>query len=179
MTAGDAVPQPTRRLRFRPYLDSDESLVRDLFADAEARRFYSSMSTSDSHRNWILWNQESYRDRGFGLWVIETIDDGEVVGDCGLTVQSLNGSEALEVGYHVLAGRRGQGYATEAAVACREHAFRQLEASWVCSIVDPRNTASIAVAERIHASRSSFMRSDGAEMLLFSTTDQDGAPAWP
>jgi ribosomal-protein-alanine N-acetyltransferase len=42
----------------------------------------------------------------------------------------------------------GQGYASEAARAVRDHAFRTLEAPFVISLILPENTGSIRVAER-------------------------------
>ena len=42
----------------------------------------------------------------------------------------------------------GQGYATEAAVACRDHAFTVLDASRIITLVRPENGPSLAVADR-------------------------------
>lgn len=38
---------------------------------------------------------------GFGLWVIET-HAGEFIGDCGLTMQEVEGEWLVEAGWHVL-----------------------------------------------------------------------------
>ena len=43
----------------------------------------------------------------------------------------------------------GQGYATEAAAACRDHALGELGRDRVISLIDPQNTPSIRVAEKI------------------------------
>ena len=52
------------------------------------------------------------------LWILETVD-GKFVGDCGLTLQAVEGQPDVEVGYHVHADLQNQGFATEAALVPR------------------------------------------------------------
>lgn len=167
------VPHPTDRLCFREYSSEDVNFVSELFSDDQARRFYPMMNEETRHRSWIQWNLANYHDHGFGLWVIERLEDGSPLGDCGLTLQDVAGNEMLEIGYHLIEEHRGRGYATEAAAACRDHAFDVVGAETVCSIVDPQNEPSIYVATRIHDARSSFINADGDEMLLFTTERVD------
>lgn len=124
-----------------------------MFGDDLARRFYPSMNEPGAADSWIQANLESYRRDGFGLWVIEHNGTGTFLGDCGLTVQTVDGDQLVEVGYHVTADQRGNGYATEAGRACVDYAFREVGVASVCSIVDRANTSSIAVASRIHTHR--------------------------
>ncbi len=70
---------------------------------------------------WTAWNRENYARHGFGLWVIET-PAGEFVGDCGLTVQEVQGEWLVEAGWHVRPELRRQGFAAEAAEAVRRAA---------------------------------------------------------
>ena len=163
------VPDPTDRLCFREYTADDLDLVSELFDDDQALQFYPKMDRASGHRSWIEWNLANYRDHGFGLWVIERIDDGSPLGDCGLTFQNVAGDEMLEIGYHLIERHRGLGYATEAATACRNYAFDVVGAEVVCSIVDPRNESSVSVASRIHDGRTSFVNKDGDAMFLFET----------
>lgn len=170
------VPPPTRRLRFREYTPDDAGFVGELFADSQAGRFYPSMDTETAQRGWVEWNLSNYRKNGFGLWVIEHVEGGAALGDCGLTFQKAGGEERLEVGYHLKEAYRGQGYATEAARAVITYAFDELGVESVCSIVDPDNLSSVAVASRLHHSRASFVDSQGNRRLLF-TTERVGPPA--
>lgn len=140
-----------------------------LFSDERARQFYPTMDDEARHRSWIDWNLANYRDHGFGLWVIELLDGGAQLGDCGLTFQDVAGNQMLEVGYHLVEEHRGRGYATEAAAACLDYAFDVLGVETVCSIVDPRNGPSISVAARIHDEQTSLIDVGGGEMLLFTT----------
>src|SRR5688500_19207215 len=65
---------------------------------------------------WIAWTRNNYAEHGHGLWVIET-HDGRFVGDCGLTIQEVEGEGLVEIGWHVHHELLRQGYATEAAAA--------------------------------------------------------------
>jgi ribosomal-protein-alanine N-acetyltransferase len=93
--------------------------------------------------------QESYRANGFGLWVAVLEDSGEFAGECGLTVQEVEGKNEVEIGY--LFPRRfwGRGLATEAARAARDHGFHTLGYERLVSLIDPGNLASRRVAEKV------------------------------
>lgn len=85
---------------------------------------------------------------GTGLWTVER-KDGTVVGfiNLGLAWDDYE----PELGWLVLPVHRGHGYATEAAQAARDFG-RGLLPTFV-SYVDPDNTASTRVAERLGATR--------------------------
>lgn len=73
---------------------------------------------------------------------------GEFVGDCGLTVQDVEGEPHVEVGYHVVPDLRRHGYATEAAVAVRDCAAAA-GIEHLVAIIRPENTPSQGVARRL------------------------------
>jgi RimJ/RimL family protein N-acetyltransferase len=99
--------------------------------------------------------------------VLEDRESGSFLGDCGLTYQPVEGQPLLEIGYHLTARHRGKGYATEAGAACISYSFDVLKAPIVCSIVDPENTDSLAVASRLHQFDRNFINDKGQEMRLF------------
>lgn len=142
------MPQPTERLRFREMHESDLENMAALLGDPEVMRYYPSPKTRQDAEGWIAWNRSNYAQHGFGLWIIET-HTGDFVGDCGLTWQEVNGVPTLEVGYHVRSDLQGQGYATEAAAACRDFAGQQTDAGVLVAIIHPKNRASERVAEKI------------------------------
>ena len=121
--------------------------------------------TRDDAIRWIEWQQRNYVDHGFGLWVVET-HEGALVGDCGLTMQDVEGTWHVEVGYHVLPSMRRQGYASEAAVAVRdcaaEHGVEHLVA-----LVRPENTPSQGVARRLGMEVERTARVHGGDALVF------------
>jgi len=93
-----------------------------LLGDPEVMAYYSHPKSRAEALAWIEWNQGLYRQRGFGLWIVERLTDAEFVGDCGLTPQSVDGVIEIELGYHVRRALQGRDYATEAAAACRDYA---------------------------------------------------------
>lgn len=119
-----------------------------LLGDPAVMTYYPAPKTREQAADWIAWNQRNYAEHGYGLWIIET-HDGAFIGDCGLTWQPVNGKRRLEVGYHVQTRAQGQGYATEAAAACRDFARSTLGAPELVAIIHPRNAASRRVAEKI------------------------------
>ncbi|MEJ8281266.1 GNAT family protein [Pseudonocardia spirodelae] len=75
-------------------------------------------------------------------------DGGAVVGGAGLFPAPDDGPAALELGYGVVASRRGRGYAAEAARALLDLALAAGAAPLVAG-VDPGNPASVRVLERL------------------------------
>ena len=71
------------------------------------------------------------------------------MGQCGLTVQEVEGKEEIEIGYLFLRKSWGQGLATEAARAVRDHGFHTLGYARLISLIDPGNLASRRVAEKV------------------------------
>jgi [ribosomal protein S5]-alanine N-acetyltransferase len=72
----------------------------------------------------------------------------ELIGDCGLTVQTVDGANEVEIGYHIHRDWWGQGLATEAAVACRDFGFERLLVERLISLIRPQNLPSRRVAEK-------------------------------
>ena len=135
------------RLVFRRMQDRDLDDMAGLLGDPSVMAYYPRPQSRDEAAEWIEWNRRNYDRDGLGLWIIAT-PDGGFVGDCGLTWQLIDGTEELEVGYHVRPSFQGRGLATEAAAACRDLA-RSLGHRRLIAIIHPANVASQRVAERI------------------------------
>ncbi|MEU8243995.1 GNAT family N-acetyltransferase [Actinoplanes missouriensis] len=142
-------PPPTGRLAFAEMTAADLDDMAALLGDPQIMRFYPHPKSRAESLTWIEGNQARYRRDGFGLWTIRDRDTGAFVGDCGLTMQEIDGVPEVEVGYHVRADLQGRGYAAEAAGACRDHAVRTLGVRRLIAIIDPANIASQRVAEKI------------------------------
>jgi RimJ/RimL family protein N-acetyltransferase len=167
MDDGDLPTSP--RLSFRRMLLSDLDVMAGLLGDAEVMRYYPQPKTRNEAQQWIEWTLANYARDGFGLWVIED-DRGEFLGDCGLTWQVVDGQEDLEIGYHVVPHRQGQGIASEGAQACRDFA-RGLGIRRLIAITDPDNRPSQRVAEKIGMTRERSTRhSTGLPVVVHSMT---------
>ena len=139
----------TPRLRLREYRHSDLDDLAAMFADEELMRYYSHPKSRDESLAWIEWNLDLYKEHGFGLWVMESPETSEFIGDCGLTPQTVDGVTDIEVGWHTRRTYWNQGLATEAAIACRDRAFNELGLKRLISIIHPDNIASRRVAEKL------------------------------
>lgn len=100
-------------------------------------------------REWLDRQLARYRKWGFGLWAVVLKESDEPIGQCGLTMQPWKDTEVLEIGYLFNRKFWHQGYATEAAAACKQYAFEVLNAEEVCSIICDMNLPSQNVARRI------------------------------
>jgi len=139
----------TERLLLRELVRGDLDGLAAILGDPIAMRFYLHPFSRAETRDWILRNQTRYAEDGFGLWAVVLKETGEITGDCGLTIQTVEGVPELEVGYHVKRSRWGQGLATEAAMACRDYAFTRLERDRLISISTRGNAASQGVAVKL------------------------------
>jgi RimJ/RimL family protein N-acetyltransferase len=138
----------TSRLMLREFtLDDVDSLARVL-SDSETMRFYPAPFDRRGVENWISRNVARYAKDGFGLWAAVLKASGELIGDCGLTVQNVDGVDEVEIGYHARRDLWGQGLASEAAQACRDYGFARLRVDQLISIIRPENLASRRVAEK-------------------------------
>ena len=89
-----------------------------------------------------------YREDGFGLWALVEKSSGTLIGQCGLTLQDYKGRRVPEIGYLLRRAYWHQGFAIEAARACREYAFQALGFREVYSIIRDTNFPSQQVALR-------------------------------
>ncbi len=145
---GDIVIE-TGRLHLRPMTSDDVPDLLEVFGDAEAMRFYPAPFDEARMRAWVDWNRRSYETQGHGLWALVQRSTGEVIGDCGLVSQEVDGSPEIEVGYHVRRDLWGKGLATEAALACLEHGFTRFGFRRFVSLIHPQNAPSRRVAAKI------------------------------
>ena len=73
-------------------------------------------------------------------------ESGEMIGDCGLTLQSIDGEQLPEIGYHIRKDHQRKGYAREAATAVRDWAFGNTEFPRLYSYMKSTNAPSYATA---------------------------------
>ncbi len=157
--------------------DDDLDDIAVLLGDEEVMRYYPRPKTRDEAERWIAWNRGLYRNRGFGLWIVTLKSTGEFLGECGLTVQVVDGVEEIEVGYQLLPAHQGCGYATEAAAACRDAARDVFRADRVIAVINPANDSSRRVAERIGLRLEKHADMYGEDRLIYATTLGQAEPA--
>ena len=139
----------TDRLRLRPYRAEDLDALAAILGDPEMMRFYSRPFTREESAAWIHRNKERYDQEGLGLLAMELKDTEEFVGNCGPTRQTVEGTQEIELGWHLAKHHWNKGLATEAAAACRDRCFDALGIDRLIALVRPVNTPSARVAEKI------------------------------
>ena len=150
----------TERLLLRPPRLEDARAFDEFWQDEEASRFVGGMKSSEEvdammkrtirHCDWC----------GIGNFTVERREDGAVLGRVGFLVWNpqtwenghrfqLERPYETELGWKLDRGAWGNGYASEAAIACREWALGELGLTRLISLIALENTPSIRVAERI------------------------------
>jgi RimJ/RimL family protein N-acetyltransferase len=170
-------PKPvleTARLALRELTLDDADGLLEIFGDAQAMWAYPSTKDLAETKSWIQRSIDSYAANGWGLWGVIRREDGRFLGDCGMLLQPVDGEQVPEIGYHILRSEWGRGYATEAALACRDWFFANTPYDRLVSIVWPPNTASRRVAGRVHARMRLFTwEKTGTEECLYETLRSD------
>jgi [ribosomal protein S5]-alanine N-acetyltransferase len=138
----------TPRLILREFEPRDADALARVISDPETMRFYPAPFDRAGVEGWITRNIRRYEKNGHGLWALWLKATGEMIGDCGITLQEVDGEFLPEIGYHLRRDMWGQGLATEAARACRDYGFEHLKAEFLTSLIRPENLASRRVAER-------------------------------
>lgn len=138
----------TERLYLREINQSDFESLCKILQDEAAMYAYEGAFRDDEVQEWLDRQISRYQKWNFGLWAVILKETDEMIGQCGLTMQPWKGGEVLEIGYLFERFYWHNGYAIEAAKACKQYAFKILEADEVCSIIRDTNTASQNVALR-------------------------------
>ena len=138
----------TQRLQLREMTPADRPALCRILQDSEVMYAYNGPFSDEEVDEWLERQFARYRQYGYGLWAVVLKATGEMIGQCGLTLQQWNGREMLEAGYLFQRSHWHQGYATEAARACMDYAFGTLNSPLVCSIIRDNNLPSQQVALR-------------------------------
>ena len=136
----------TERLFLREMKENDLDALYEVLAVSDIMRHYPYTFDESRVRNWIQRNIERYRIFGFGLWAVCLKETGEMIGDCGLTMQLIDGEIKPEIGYHIRADKQRNGYAKEAAIAVRDWTFNNTPFQIVYSYMKYTNEPSVKTA---------------------------------
>jgi RimJ/RimL family protein N-acetyltransferase len=139
----------TPRLILRELVPEDCDTLALVLSDPETMRHYPTSLDRKGVGQWIARNRSRYATDGHGLWGMVLKSSGELIGDCGLIRQEVDGEQLVEIGYHVRRDFWGQGLASEAARACRDYGFAHLKVNRLISLIRPENIPSRRVAEKI------------------------------
>ena len=137
----------TERLILREFTLADTRLLLNLNTSPEVLRYiHEPALRNEAHALEILENiiLPQYQ-INHGRWAIHTRKDGAFIGWCGL--KFLTETQTTDLGYRLLPGQWGNGYATEAAKKCIQYGFTQLHIEEIFGKAHIDNVASIRVLE--------------------------------
>ena len=134
----------TPRLRLDRLAPEDAAFILTLLNDPAWIRYIGDrgVRTEEAARDYIVnVPMAMYARDGFGLWKASLRDTAEPVGMAGLIKRPT--LPDVDLGFALLPGHRGHGYALEASAACVQHAREALGLRRIVAIVSPDNADSV------------------------------------
>jgi RimJ/RimL family protein N-acetyltransferase len=144
--------QETERLLFRRITEQDFDTWLEFCKYPDSLKYIFSqeqLKVEDPLERCRMWFNRvdiRYENELGGMNALIDKQTGELVGQCGLLIQTIDDIEELEIGYSLMPAFRGKGYASEAAKKCKEFAFENEYAASLISVIVPENSDSIKVA---------------------------------
>ena len=164
----------TERLCLREMTEADFPALYPVLADADSMKHYPYVFDENRVKSWISRNIERYRVFGFGLWAVCLKATGEMIGDCGLTMQLVDGEIKPEIGYHIRRDQQRKGYAKEAAIAVRDWTFQHTPFNAVYSYMKHTNEPSYKTAMSYGCKQVGEYRDDVNEITkVFAITREE------
>ena len=144
----------TERLLLRRWTEVDREPFAALNADLEVMEHFPAPLTRAESDAMVDRLEARFVEQGFGLWVLERSSDGEFLGFTGLNPMPAGtpGHGEQEIGWRLARHAWGRGYATEAARAALDVAWRPGQPA-VWSMTAVGNLASQRVMQRIGLTR--------------------------
>jgi len=140
----------TARLILREQAEDDTPFIRELMNTPGWLRYIGqrNIHTDDDARAYIANGaMKSYKQHGYGLWLVELKNYGTPVGACGLLKRDF--LDHADIGFAFLPQHAGKGYACEAAIGVMNYAEDVLGMNAVAAIVTHDNDASIGLIKKL------------------------------
>jgi RimJ/RimL family protein N-acetyltransferase len=153
----------TERLLLRQPEDGDADPIYHFVADPEVMRWIGDSGRTGTYAD-AVDRVERYRRAweldGCGHFMVVPKRSGEPIGRVGILVwdprswvhgmrRELGDAAELELGWTLESGAWGHGFATEAATAIADWAFRELQPSRLISTINPDNARSLRAAQKL------------------------------
>ena len=160
------------RLRLRPWSQDDAADFHRLWGDPRVAWWENTHTPEASLRKLEeVLARCATMPEGLGWWAVEARDTGRVVGN--VVLQPAPYDETTELGYHLVHGCQGRGYATEAACGVLRHGFRVLRLPVVSAMVHVDNRASHQVAVRLGLREIGPKTFNGMPHLMYRITREE------
>ena len=161
----------TERLRLRPLRADDFDPVCRIWSDPENVRFVGGKPSPPS-RSWsrVVSSAGYWPILGYGYWALEEQASGNFIGLVGFADfkrdEPAGFSGDPEIGYVIDKAVHGRGYGREAMTACMRWMDETHGRSRTICMIEPGNTASIRIAQRLGYQTYGEGEIDGTKVLL-------------
>lgn len=162
------IPQlKTERLRLCALGERHFEAYAKMLADASSTHFVGDGDPLDRMNAWrsMAMLLGHWALRGYGMWAVERIDNGQFIGRVGL--HHPEGWPDIELGWMLLPEYRHQGYASEAGRAALDFAFQDLHASRLISLIRTENAPAERLARRLGARQATTIEFLGSATLVY------------
>lgn len=165
----------TSRLKLIKVTEGDSDLIFLLTGNEKVMEFLPNMLSYEETQQMVQKILHQYAEHGYCFWKVLLKPDDEFVGIAGLLHQEIDNEAETEISYRMLPEHWNNGYATEAAKACKEYAENILEKNRLISLIHPQNHASIRVASKLGAKRAKSFVFIGEEhdVYVYQPTKRD------
>lgn len=140
----------TERLRLREFTLNDTAFIIELLNSPGWLQFIGNrnVNTNEQAMAYIVNGPlKSYKGNGYGLWLVERKENGKSIGMCGIINREY--LDNPDIGFALLPGDQGNGYALEIVKATMKYARQQLQISKMDAITIAENERSIRILEKI------------------------------
>jgi [ribosomal protein S5]-alanine N-acetyltransferase len=140
----------TERLILRKFTVDDAAFMLEMLNTPTWLRFIGdrNVRTLEEAENYLLnGNIRSYREYGFGFYIVVIKETQESIGICGIVKRE--GLEDVDIGFAFFQQFMGNGYGYESAAAVLNYALNDLKIKRIVAIVDPENVVSIGLIKKI------------------------------
>ncbi|HAU0926962.1 TPA: GNAT family N-acetyltransferase [Legionella pneumophila] len=141
----------TKRLFLRTFQEKDVESLIAINQDPKVMQFFPAIPTREETIAFIDKIISHQEEKNFSLYAAEIKNTGEMIGFVGLFTATFQAhfTPAVEIGWRLSSKHWNQGYATEAAKAVLDYAFRKLDLGEVVSFTSVLNKPSIRVMQKI------------------------------
>lgn len=169
----------TKRLLLRKMSRDDFDALKKVVSDPENMKYYPKPYDDEGVNRWISWCIDSYEKYGFGLWAVIDKESGEMIGDCGVSMQWIDDEWKPEIGYHLRKDYHRLGLGKEMVIAVRDYFFINYDYDEVYSYMAKDNIPSYKTAEANGMTFRHFYKTKGeSECRVYSITRKEWESIW-
>lgn len=153
--------------------EDDAEALLDIFSDPIAMQYFGVIFDRRRMTEWVRSNLHHQKQHGFSLLTVILKQNGDVIGNCGLETDEIEGQTVVGIGFDFKRAYWRNGYATEAALAILRYGFTQLDFDAISGWIDPENVPSQRVAEKIGMAMERYVMRGTKKYALYRINRKD------